>query len=113
MLAPAVGYGASGEHESFPGTVSIGTSAAGFAGGVRSASKWASRIVFVNGHGGNVEALAAMSFASLRGREVGWSPCAAPACRYLVTRNICIATYFTERCATANGCRATARRWPN
>ena len=81
MLAPAVGYGASGEHEGFPGTVSIGTSVlrlllVEFG---RSASKWASRIVFVNGHGGNVEALAAAG-ALLRyeGREVAWSPCAAP-----------------------------------
>ena len=78
MLAPAVGYGASGEHEDFPGTVSIGTSALRLLllefG--RSASKWASRIVFVNGHGGNVDALAAAA-ALLRyeGREVGWSPC--------------------------------------
>ena len=25
LLAPAIGYGASGEHQGFPGTVSIGT----------------------------------------------------------------------------------------
>jgi mycofactocin precursor peptide peptidase len=74
-LAPAIGYGASGEHEGFPGTVSIGTSAlrlllVEFG---RSASQWASRLVFVNGHGGNVEALAA-AIALLRyeGRDVGW-----------------------------------------
>ena len=78
MLAPAIGYGASGEHEGFPGTVSIGTSAlrlllVEFG---RSASQWASRLVFVNGHGGNVEALAAAA-ALLRyeGRDVGWCPC--------------------------------------
>ena len=36
MLAPAISYGASGEHEGFPGTVSIGTyCAAAFAGRVR------------------------------------------------------------------------------
>ena len=78
MLAPAISYGASGEHEDFPGTVSIGTS------GLRlllveygrSASRWASRLVFVNGHGGNVEALAAAA-ALLRyeGRDVGWCSC--------------------------------------
>ena len=78
IVAPAIGYGASGEHESFSGTVSIGTS------GLRlllvefgrSASKWASRLVFVNGHGGNVEALAAAA-ALLRyeGRDVGWCSC--------------------------------------
>ena len=80
VLAPAIGYGASGEHEGFPGTVSIGTSAlrlllVEFG---RSASRWASRLVFVNGHGGNVEALAAAA-ALLRyeGRDVGWCPCSA------------------------------------
>jgi mycofactocin system creatininase family protein len=79
-LAPAIGYGASGEHEGFPGTVSIGTSAlrlllVEFG---RSASRWASRLVFVNGHGGNVEALAATA-ALLRyeGRDVGWCSCTA------------------------------------
>jgi mycofactocin precursor peptide peptidase len=77
-LAPPIGYGASGEHESFPGTVSIGTSAlrlllVEFG---RSASTWATRLVFVNGHGGNVEALAAAT-ALLRyeGRDAGWCPC--------------------------------------
>ena len=78
MLAPAIGYGASGEHESFPGTVSIGTSAlrlllVEFG---RSAATWAGRLVFVNGHGGNVEALAAAA-ALLRyeGRDVAWCSC--------------------------------------
>ncbi len=78
MVAPPIGYGASGEHESFPGTVSIGTSAlrlllVEFG---RSAASWARRQVFVNGHGGNVEALAAAA-ALLRyeGRDVGWCSC--------------------------------------
>jgi mycofactocin system creatininase family protein len=78
MLAPPIGYGASGEHESFPGTVSIGTSAlrlllVEFG---RSAATWARRLVFVNGHGGNVEALAAAA-ALLRyeDRDVGWCSC--------------------------------------
>jgi mycofactocin precursor peptide peptidase len=78
VLAPAIAYGASGEHEGFPGTVSIGTSAlrlllVEFG---RSASRWASRLVFVNGHGGNVEALAAAT-ALLRyeGRDVSWCSC--------------------------------------
>ncbi|OBG57182.1 mycofactocin system creatininase family protein [Mycolicibacterium fortuitum] len=78
VVAPAVPYGASGEHEGFPGTVSIGTEALRLLlleyG--RSASSWASRLVFVNGHGGNVEALAAAT-ALLRqeGRDAGWVPC--------------------------------------
>ncbi|OBB35964.1 mycofactocin biosynthesis peptidyl-dipeptidase MftE [Mycobacterium sp. 852002-51961_SCH5331710] len=78
LVAPAIGYGASGEHEEFSGTVSIGTSAlrlllVEFG---RSASRWASRLVFVNGHGGNVEALAAAT-ALLRyeGRDAGWCSC--------------------------------------
>jgi mycofactocin precursor peptide peptidase len=78
MVAPPIGYGASGEHESFPGTVSIGTSAlrlllVEFG---RSAASWARRLVFVNGHGGNFEALAAAS-ALLRyeARDVGWCSC--------------------------------------
>jgi mycofactocin precursor peptide peptidase len=78
MVAPAIGYGASGEHEEFSGTVSIGTSAlrlllVEFG---RSASRWASRLVFVNGHGGNVEALAAAaSLLRYEGRDVGWCSC--------------------------------------
>ncbi len=82
VVAPAIGYGASGEHEGFAGTVSIGTSAlrlllVEFG---RSASRWASRLVFVNGHGGNVEALAAAA-ALLRyeGRDVAWCSCTAAA----------------------------------
>ncbi|SEH45715.1 Creatinine amidohydrolase [Mycolicibacterium rutilum] len=77
-IAPSIGYGASGEHEAFDGTVSVGTSAlrlllVEFG---RSASRWASRLVFVNGHGGNVEALAAAT-ALLRyeERDVAWCPC--------------------------------------
>ncbi|MDV3127612.1 mycofactocin biosynthesis peptidyl-dipeptidase MftE [Mycobacterium sp. 21AC1] len=78
LVAPAIGYGASGEHEGFPGTVSIGTAALRLllVEYGRSAASWASRLVFVNGHGGNVEALAAAA-ALLRyeDRDVGWVPC--------------------------------------
>lgn len=80
MVAPPVYYGASGEHEGFPGTVSIGTSAlqALLVEYGRSASSWASRLVFVNGHGGNVEALAgAVALLRMEGRDVGWVPCIA------------------------------------
>jgi mycofactocin precursor peptide peptidase len=79
-IAPAVGYGASGEHEGFPGTVSIGTSAlrlllVEFG---RSAARWATRLVFVNGHGGNVEALAAaVALLRYEGRDAGWVSCTA------------------------------------
>lgn len=78
IIAPPIGYGASGEHESFSGTVSIGTSAlrlllVEFG---RSAASWARRLVFVNGHGGNVEALAAAAaLLGYEGRDVGWCSC--------------------------------------
>ncbi|MGA5464303.1 mycofactocin biosynthesis peptidyl-dipeptidase MftE [Mycobacterium sp. NPDC050041] len=80
LQAPALGYGASGEHEGFAGTVSIGTSAlrlllVEFG---RSAARWASRLVFVNGHGGNTEALsAAVALLRYEGRDVAWCPCSA------------------------------------
>ncbi|WP_228726127.1 mycofactocin biosynthesis peptidyl-dipeptidase MftE [Prauserella sediminis] len=77
VVAPAVPYGASGEHAGFPGTLSIGTpalehllvelgrSADGFRG-----------VVFVNGHGGNTEALrAAVRLLREEGRHVlAWAP---------------------------------------
>ncbi|MDG4663930.1 mycofactocin biosynthesis peptidyl-dipeptidase MftE [Mycobacterium sp. 236(2023)] len=78
MTAPAIAYGASGEHEGFAGTVSIGTPALAellteFA---RSACRWASRLVFVNGHGGNVEALRrAVALLRYEGRDAGWCSC--------------------------------------
>ncbi len=80
MVAPPVSYGASGEHEGFPGTVSIGTAALQLllVEYGRSASSWASKLAFVNGHGGNVEALAgAVALLRREGRDVGWAPCIA------------------------------------
>lgn len=75
LLAPAIAYGASGEHQDFPGTVSIGTAAltAVLVEYGRSACGWAGRVVFVNGHGGNVDALRAAA-AALRAenREAAW-----------------------------------------
>lgn len=78
MLAPAINYGASGEHQGFPGTVSIGTSALRLllVEYARSACDWAPRLVYVNGHGGNVTALAAaVSLLRDEGRDVGWCAC--------------------------------------
>ncbi|MGH3969683.1 MAG: mycofactocin biosynthesis peptidyl-dipeptidase MftE [Mycobacterium sp.] len=80
LVAPAVGYGASGEHQSFPGTVSIGTVALTrlLVEYGRSATCWAPRLVFVNGHGGNVTALArAAGLLRSEGRDVGWWACTA------------------------------------
>jgi len=78
LLAPAIAYGASGEHEGFAGTVSIGTPVLAelLVEFGRSACQWASRLVFVNGHGGNVEALRrGVSLLRLEGRDAGWCSC--------------------------------------
>ncbi|MFY9231266.1 MAG: mycofactocin biosynthesis peptidyl-dipeptidase MftE [Candidatus Nanopelagicales bacterium] len=55
VVAPALPFGASGEHQDFPGTISIGHDALRIllVELIRSLSTWASRIVLVNGHGGN------------------------------------------------------------
>lgn len=81
MLAPAIGYGASGEHQGFPGTVSIGTAVLELllVEYGRSACDWASRLVFVNGHGGNIAAVAAAtSLLRAEGRDVAWCACSVP-----------------------------------
>ncbi len=59
LIAPAVPYGASGEHAGFAGTLSIGQAALELlvVELCRSATDTLTRIVLVNGHGGNVEAL--------------------------------------------------------
>src|SRR5687768_13652656 len=81
LIAPALAYGASGEHEGFPGTISIGTEA--LTGLLveygRSASRWAGRLLLVNGHGGNLDALrAAVPLLRSEGRDVAWFPCGMP-----------------------------------
>ena len=83
MLAPAIAYGDSGEHQSFPGTISIGTDAlsALLLEYGRSATCWAQRLLFVNGHGGNIAALS-RAVNRLRSKGVtprgvrAWSPAA-------------------------------------
>ncbi|MGY4712301.1 mycofactocin biosynthesis peptidyl-dipeptidase MftE [Mycolicibacterium sp. CBM1] len=80
LLAPAIAYGASGEHQGFPGTISIGTEVLTtvLVEYGRSACDWAGRIVFVNGHGGNVEALrSAVRLLRVEGRDAAWCPCLA------------------------------------
>jgi mycofactocin precursor peptide peptidase len=81
LVAPAVAYGASGEHEGFAGTVSIGHAALRLLlvelG--RSAARWAGRTVFVNGHGGNVATLAdAVALLRYEGRDAAWFACVPP-----------------------------------
>ena len=79
LVCPAIAIGASGEHQGFPGTVSIGHEALRtvVVEMVRSLSTWAERIVFVNGHGGNVPTLGS-GLAQMRaeGHDVSWVACA-------------------------------------
>ncbi|MGE3285224.1 MAG: mycofactocin biosynthesis peptidyl-dipeptidase MftE [Pseudonocardia sp.] len=81
VVAPPVGFTASGEHEGFPGTISIGHDAlaAVLVEIGRSACRWAPRLVFVNGHGGNVATLpAAVRRLRDEGRDVAWFACGVP-----------------------------------
>jgi creatinine amidohydrolase len=81
LVAPPVAFGASGEHETFPGTVSIGTDALRtlLVELGRSAGRWACRTVFVNGHGGNSEALrAAVDLLRYEGQDVLAYSCGVP-----------------------------------
>lgn len=77
VVAPALAYGASGEHAGFPGTLSIGSAALAhvIVELVRSADGFGG-VVLVNGHGGNHEALAAaVTTLTREGRRVlCWSP---------------------------------------
>ena len=59
LVAPAFPYGAAVEHQSFPGTLSIGTEATVtiIVELARSAALLTDRVVFLSGHAGNVDAL--------------------------------------------------------
>ncbi|MHB1711222.1 MAG: mycofactocin biosynthesis peptidyl-dipeptidase MftE [Acidimicrobiales bacterium] len=78
VIAPAVGYGSSGEHDGFPGTLSIGQSVTEslVVELARSAIAPFDRVVIVSTHGGNSEPLArAVSRLRSEGRDVrSWSP---------------------------------------
>lgn len=60
LVAPALPYGSSGEHQSFPGTLSIGQTVLHslILELVRSAAEAFRRVVLVCGHGGNAVAVA-------------------------------------------------------
>lgn len=78
VVAPVLPYGSSGEHQDFPGTLSIGaacTESLLIELG-RSASVTFERLLFVNGHGGNAVALvAAVDRLRAEGRDArAWSP---------------------------------------
>ncbi len=78
LVAPAVSYGSSGEHQSFAGTISIGSAALSvlLVELVRSLSTWAGRIVFVNAHGGNVGTLIdCVGQLTAENHAVAWLPC--------------------------------------
>ncbi|WP_436700511.1 mycofactocin biosynthesis peptidyl-dipeptidase MftE [Nocardioides sp. BYT-33-1] len=82
VVAPPIAYGSSGEHQDFPGTISIGTEVlrAVLVEVVRSACTWARRVVLVNGHGGNIAAVrSAVAQTRAEGRDVSWVPCSHPA----------------------------------
>ena len=81
LVAPPLAYGASGEHEGFAGTISIGHPAlrAVLVELGRSAAAWAARLVFVNGHGGNLPTVPdAVVQLRAEGRDVAWFGCAVP-----------------------------------
>jgi mycofactocin precursor peptide peptidase len=77
MVAPALPYGASGEHRAFPGTLSLGLTALELAlvELVRSADHFAD-VVLVSWHGGNAEAIRkAVERSRADGRVVSrWAP---------------------------------------
>jgi creatinine amidohydrolase len=77
LAAPALGIGASWEHDGFPGLLSItsGLLTEVLVEVVRSAD-WAAGVVFVSGHGGNVGGLAtAVDRLRKEGRDVlAWCP---------------------------------------
>jgi creatinine amidohydrolase len=73
-VAPALPYGASGEHAAFPGTLSLGLEAMETAliELVRSADHFAD-VVLVSWHGGNAEAVGrAVARSRADGRTVSW-----------------------------------------
>jgi mycofactocin system creatininase family protein len=81
LLAPQQDYAASGEHEGFPGTVSIGCEALHLLlielG--RSVMRWCGRLLIVNGHGGNHPTLiSAITQLRAENRDVAWWACGVP-----------------------------------
>lgn len=77
LVTPALAIGASGEHQGFAGTLSIGNEAMEqlLVELVRSAD-WSGGVVFVNGHGGNAAAMtrAAATLAGESRRVLVWWP---------------------------------------
>lgn len=77
VVGPTITVSASGEHAGFPGTLSIGTDAtASVLVELARSADWAAGLVFVNGHGGNADAMArAVSTIRAESRRViAWWP---------------------------------------
>ena len=77
MVGPTIAVSASGEHAGFAGTLSIGTEVMiQVAIEIGRSADWAAGVVFVNGHGGNHEALqSAVDLLIAEGRHViAWWP---------------------------------------
>ncbi|MFL0712105.1 MULTISPECIES: mycofactocin biosynthesis peptidyl-dipeptidase MftE [Microcella] len=81
VVAPALAYGSSGEHQGFAGTLSIGQDALRLllVELVRSARTWAARVVLIAGHGGNAPVLwEVVPTLRAEGHEVAWLGLGAP-----------------------------------
>lgn len=81
LVAPAVPVGSSGEHQDFAGTVSLGNEALRHMviELARSIKTWSPRLVFVNGHGGNVPVLNdALAQLVAENHDAVWAPCGVP-----------------------------------
>lgn len=79
VVAPALSYTSSGEHQDFAGTSSIGNTVLHqvVVELTRSMRTWAQRVVFVNAHGGNVPVLhQAVGQLVFEGHDVAWVACA-------------------------------------
>ncbi len=77
LVGPAITIGASGEHDGFAGTLSIGVAALRTVlVEIARSADWSGGVIFVNGHGGNhatVRAATAQLVAEGR-RALAWSP---------------------------------------
>jgi len=79
VVTPPFPYGASGEHQTFQGTVSIGQEALKvvLVEMIRSVSTWAQRMVLINGHGGNVFTVQhVVDQMRIEQHDVIWTSCA-------------------------------------
>jgi creatinine amidohydrolase len=81
LVSPALPIGSSGEHQGFPGTISMGNDALRLViiELARSVKTWAPRVVFVNGHGGNAPVLSdAVKQLVHEGHIASWVSCGLP-----------------------------------